>query len=94
MKKFCKYGLAFALIHLVVFVVYVFYVAGVAERDGQAQLLWIVWLLIDFPISLLIFLAKGLGISSITVLYVIHGVLGTIWWYFIPSIFFKFSLKK
>lgn len=94
MKKNCKYGLVLAAIHLVSFIGYVFYVASVAQRDGQAQLLWILWLIIDFPVSLLIFAAKGIGFTSVKVIYFIHGFLGTIWWYFLPSIIFKFSLKK
>lgn len=94
MKKICKYGLVFASVHLFFFVGYVFYVASVAQRDGQAQLLWIFWLLIDFPVSLLIFVAQSIGLTSVKTIYFIHGGLGTIWWYFLPSIIFRTSLKK
>lgn len=88
MKKISKCGLLFSFIHLLLFVVYVSYVSSVSERDGQAQLLWIVWLLTDFPISLLLFVAKELGLSSFNVFYAVHGLLGTIWWYFVPTMIF------
>jgi len=94
MIKFCRYGLVFSSLHLLSFVSYNFYVVSVAARSGQAQLLWLVWILIDFPISLIDFVAQYLDIFSLYTIYIVHGLLGTIWWYFIPTILFKFSLKK
>ena len=80
-----KYCIGFAIFHLVAFFAFLVYLSDVAARDGQAQLLWIFWLVGDFPVSLLVFVAKAVGFRSIWTLYFIHGVVGTIWWYFLPN---------
>ncbi len=68
--------------------------------DPFVALRWGVFAVIDFPISLLyMFAGKGyldwsdsfVGSNSIFALLLypphpIHGVLGTIWWYFLPRL--------
>ena len=83
-------AVAFALLHALLFVAFATYVSEVGQRDGQAMLLWGYWLVIDFPVSLLV----PLGWSVIDPdsplsrywLYAVHGVIGTIWWYCVPLI--------
>jgi len=94
MVKLDKYGLWFGFLHLLFFIIFLLYVLALNGRDGQAHMLWIVWTFIDMPISFIFFFSEEIGIKSIYFLYFIHGVLGTIWWYFIPAIIFKFQLKK
>ncbi|PLX92639.1 MAG: hypothetical protein C0619_05400 [Desulfuromonas sp.] len=80
-----KNCVGFAIFHIVIFVGFLVFMksqAGVAQH----QLNWIFWWLIDFPVSLLVFLAKPVGFKSVWTLYIIHGVIGTIWWYFLPRI--------
>ena len=65
------------------------------STDPQAPLLWGMFAINDFPVSLLYFLgpkvhALGNSVASQNVVYmpyVIHGILGTVWWYILPRIF-------
>ena len=85
-------GAAFAMLHLIAFFVFVVYLHQ--SNEGQAILLWTVWMPVDFPISL--FVSLGFDIlpsdSSIgstlrrALPYFVHGFLGTIWWYFLPFV--------
>ena len=51
------------------------YVSGSSE--AQAPLVWIYWMFIDLPWSLPLWELMN---SSF---FVIHGVIGTVWWYFL-----------
>lgn len=82
-----KFNIGFAVFHLVAFIAFAFYVKSVYARDGQAQLLWIYWMVVDFPVSLLLLLAKAVGFRSYSTIYVVFGLFGTIWWYFLPNVF-------
>jgi hypothetical protein len=94
-----KLGLVLAAIHISIFVVFIVYLLSVMSRDGQAQLLWMIWIPIDFPISLLVPVtlslvsdkmlatSKWLTIALSYLPYFVHGVLGTVWWYLLPKIF-------
>jgi uncharacterized membrane protein YhaH (DUF805 family) len=88
-----KIGLPLAVVHLIAFVTFALYVRRL--HDPQAPLLLIVFLVIDFPVSLLDLLLASFhlhvsagGQSWFAELlyppYLIHGVLGTVWWYFVP----------
>ena len=90
-----KIGLALALIHLVAFVMLALYVRRLV--DPQAPLLLAVFVVIDFPISLvdmlvaslhldLSALERGGFVELLYPPYFIHGVLGTLWWYFLPRL--------
>jgi hypothetical protein len=93
-----RMGIWTAGLHLLVFAATIAYVYGSSE--AQASLIWIAGLVIDFPISLLsVVFAQSYSAwahdagSSHGVLqqllyppYVIHGLVGTIWWYFLPRL--------
>ena len=99
-----KFGIGFAAAHLAVFFLFATYLH--LSTEGQARLLWTLWLPLDFPVSLIVI--QGFDrISPDTQLgsfvrtwlpYFVHGVLGTIWWFFLPvvigSIFNKLIRKE
>jgi hypothetical protein len=70
----------------------------VASKDGQAPLIWVKWGSYDQPISLLYWLPYLDPFSTWTMslnpilawfLYfphLVHGILGTILWYFLPRL--------
>jgi hypothetical protein len=92
-----KLGLLFAGLHLVAFLATIFYIRHSASP--QASLIWGIFAIFDFPISSVYFFAGGayskwldaLGNSSLAQIaylpHLIHGLLGTIWWYFLPRFF-------
>ena len=82
MKKFC---IGFAIFHIAAFLCFLIFMQS-QSGIAQHQLYWLIWLLFDFPVSVLVFLAKAVGFRSIWTLYFIHGVVGTIWWYFLPLV--------
>jgi len=88
-----KIGLLFAIIHLTAFFWFLSYLGDLSGRDGQGPLLWVYWLVIDFPVSLLVILLFAVDITSHYVMYIVHGVLGTIWWLFLPTVLYK-GIKK
>jgi len=85
-------GVVLAIAHLLAFLVFVVYLNRTS--DGQAVLLWAVWLPVDFPISLIVqagfeLLPSDGAIGSTlrrSLPYFVHGVLGTIWWFFLPRL--------
>ena len=89
-----KLGLVLSLIHLLGFFGFLSYLSDLAERDGQGPLLWIYWLFFDFPISMVDLLLFELNMPSRYVMYFVHGVLGTVWWFFIPVILYKVFKSK
>jgi uncharacterized membrane protein YjdF len=87
--------LATTVLHAVLFAVTVIYIY--TSSDGQAALVWTMWLVPDFPVSLLHLLAPAYSrwIHSVVVRdsvvdyfvyapHVIHGLFGTLWWYLMP----------
>jgi hypothetical protein len=78
-----------ALIHLILFFGTLIYTIVIA--DSEASMVWIFFLFIDFPVSLLyqagdvIYIASGVPILEWLLYppYIIHGLLGTVWWYYI-----------
>jgi hypothetical protein len=83
-------AISLATFHAVLFLAFLAYYQDVSHRDGQAMLLWTYWLVIDFPVSLLVPLGWSLidpdSPLSRYWLYGVHGVIGTIWWYVLPLI--------
>lgn len=88
-----KVGLSLALVHLVAFSALALYIRRSA--DPQAPLLWAGFAVIDFPLSLIYFLARNFCWPSLIIeqswlaeiLYLphfVHGLLGTIGWYMLP----------
>jgi len=77
-----------AAIHAIIFVFFVIYLHGIS--DGQSQMLWMLFLVIDFPVSLLVwygydFLPENANTIRFYLPYFVHGILGTLWWYYFPS---------
>jgi len=93
-----KRQIAFAGMHFGGFLATVLYIHN--SPDSQAGAIWLIWGWIDIPWSALYFMAGSdysiwLGnVSSRSVVlayvfylpHVIHGVIGTIWWYFVPAL--------
>ena len=84
-----------AAVHAVLFATTVAYVY--ASPDGQAALVWVLWLIPDLPVSLLemfaspysrwihSFVARDSLVNYFVYApHVIHGLLGTLWWYLMP----------
>lgn len=98
-----------AVIHAVLFAATVVYVHS--STDGQAPLVWVLWIIPDFPVSLLYLVGPAYThfVDSIVahaafmdyVLYMphlVHGLLGTIWWYVMPrsviALFLRFRARR
>ena len=89
MNKQVKIGLLLAASHLIVFFWFLSYLDDLSGQDGQGPLLWVYWLVIDFPVSLLVILLFAVDVTSHYVMYVVHWVLGTIWWFYLPTVLCK-----
>jgi hypothetical protein len=78
-------GSILASIHVLVFVYFFVFIDVMSAGKEQAQLLWIYWLVIDFPVSILqiLILISG-GFSKLSIV-INHGLIGTLWWYFVPA---------
>lgn len=83
-----KLALSLACMHMIFFLMFVAYIE-LWINDGQSRLLWTIWLLIDFPISLIVPLIFDL-VPRETEFYrwiryyaphLVHGLLGAAWWY-------------
>jgi len=89
-----KVGLVLGSLHVAAFVVLAVFIQRSA--DPQAALLWGIFAIIDFPVSLLYFLGGTLYSHSpefykalrdvVYFPYLVHGMFGTVWWYFLPRI--------
>jgi hypothetical protein len=65
---------------------------------------WGVWIVIDFPISILNIVLYNPLISLQAKFpaleyvlyppYFIHGLLGTVWWFYLPRIYYKIKNRK
>lgn len=96
MNRYWKIGLPIALIHLATFLLT--FVTVQTSEEAQIQLLYVPFLIADFPISLLHYTPlsdfdsylKSQGHTWLAyAVYpplVINGLLGTIWWYFMPKL--------
>lgn len=73
MKRIHFVAAAFAAVHLSGVLLTAYYVSN--SSAAQAPLVWVYWMFVDLPWSLLIWtLASGS-------LALLHGVIGTAWWY-------------
>ena len=86
-----KASLLLAMLHLSAFVGFDLYYVLNIHGEAQDILVWFWWIAIDFPISLLQFLALMLNsminggyITFNILLILVHGWLGTLWWYYFP----------
>lgn len=87
-----RIGAGLSVAHVVIFIVFVIYLNF--STDGQSRLLWVLWLPLDFPVSLIVTWGFELvsseqpigGFIRMWLPYFVHGVLGAIWWFFVPTI--------
>lgn len=86
-----KIGVIFSGAHLIAFILFVLYLHQ--SHEEQSRLLWTLWLPLDFPVSLLVITGFDLiphdqlgSIVRTWLPYFVHGILGTIWWFFIPVV--------
>ena len=94
-----KLSMGLAIAHLTIFLVTLIYTLTAA--DSEASMVWYFFYFIDFPVSLLYLLGDviyiGAGVPVLEWMlyppYIIHGVLGTIWWFYIGRFALKFLLK-
>lgn len=99
LSRASKIGLVLAAIHVAAFLAMAAYVNSML--DGQAPLLWVLWQVPDFPVGLLV-LVIGKSLSQwadalqwrhplladlFYYPYLIHGFVGTIWWFLLPRFF-------
>ena len=83
-----KVALVVAGIHLIFFLLFVAFL-HLTKQDSQSRLLWLIWVPLDFPISLIV--VKGLqyihgdgllfSLLRFYLPYFVHGVIGAVWWY-------------
>jgi hypothetical protein len=95
-KKLNFLGSILATVHLFIFICFFVFVEVLSEGKEQIQLLWIYWLVLDFPVSIFHLVSVLSGNFSRFSIIVTHGLLGTLWWYYIPTTikFFQYILKK
>lgn len=94
-----RIGAVAAFVHLMAFIVTLLQIDR--SSAAQASLVWLKWwwLVSDFPFTLL-YLISGETYSSwlaplqnsalgqlLYLPHLIHGILGTIWWFFLPRMF-------
>ena len=91
-----KIGLFLCYLHFIAFITTAMYIR--LSTSPQAPLLWAAFAVFDFPASLLYMcvgpissnLLDNAGDSIAAQLlywpYLIHGVVGTVWWYFLPRL--------
>ena len=102
-QRAIQLGVWFAALHFGAFLI-----SAMLALQGEGWagvLIWPVWLLIDFPVSLFHWLLALPAIDSkienlrshytlfdflLYSPYLVHGVLGTIWWGFMPRVYFQY----
>lgn len=96
-RVYFKIGISFAVLHAIIFSIV--FITVISSEESQIQLLYIPFLVIDFPISLLYVVPVGelksyvrsLGYPVISEIFysplLVNGILGTIWWYYVPKFF-------
>ena len=86
-------AMVLATMHLLAFIAFAMLLHQ--SNEGQVILLWTLWTPVDFPISLLVPWGFDVlpsngdlgGVTRRALPYVVHGILGTVWWYCLPFLF-------
>jgi len=84
-------GIVLSMTHLALFIGFSI-VINLGTQDAASGLLWGIWKTVDFPVSLLAFygfvpVPLEWTVKAVVLFvypYVVHGVLGTFWWFLIP----------
>ena len=98
-------GITLSTIHFIAFVLTVIYVNN--SSSEQSEFIWLLWFPVDFPWSLLHLVGgKQYGrfirliydysyvlYSMLYTPYLVHGYIGTIWWFFLPKIIKKLNRR-
>lgn len=101
-----KLGIILAAFHVIAFFATIIYTVNSAIE--QASLIWLLWFPVDFPWSLINILGGESysiwvdNISNKSILlgylfytpYLVHGFVGAIWWYFLPTIISMVRRRK
>jgi hypothetical protein len=97
MTKYYKIGLPFGLCHAILFLMA--FLTVISSEEAQIQLIYIPLMVADLPISLLYAIDIGkvgdilrsLGHPWLANVFypplLINGILGSLWWYFLPKFF-------
>jgi hypothetical protein len=97
-RRVQRVALVVAALHLLGVIVTAIYIN--ASTEGQAPFVWIYWAFVDLPWSLAYLLAgpvyahwfeahtggHPLAAQFLYFPYLLHGIVGTIWWYFLVVI--------
>jgi hypothetical protein len=96
-----KIGLYLTILHCIGFVITAVYIYF--STDPWASLMWMVFAIIDFPVSLLYYFyfhfnidTENLPLFFAVLLYpphIIHGLIGGIWWYYLPRLIWGKKIK-
>lgn len=88
------FGVILALFHTCLLLYTFYYVNAIEAGTAQIQLVWVFWLIIDFPISIFMILHLFLGgYVEVFSILLIHGLIGTIWWFLLPTLVVKILRK-
>ena len=92
-------GAVLAILHAGILAAFLIYIHSDAAESSQSAFYWLVWFPIDFPWSFLNLAPRWvmpdgvddvLGIPRYTLAeywhVFVHGVIGTIWWYYLPRV--------
>ena len=93
-----KLGFILSFLHFVLFAIVFIIIHN--SIDGQRDLIWVLFVFIDLPIALIYYITIGwwllpwLGSTESPVIreilfppYILFGLIGTIWWYYLPRLF-------
>ena len=69
-----------AALHVVGAVLTAWYVSVASHTDGQAVLVWVYWMVIDFPVSFLSY--QLLDVQPV----IVHAIFGSFWWFVLAAV--------
>jgi hypothetical protein len=101
-RKMLKFCCLMAAVHF--FIILVSIPIANLNEGWSFIFVWGVWIVIDFPISILNIVLYNPLISLQAKFpaleyvlyppYFIHGLLGTVWWFYLPRIYYKIKNRK
>ncbi|MBB6523792.1 hypothetical protein HNR48_004107 [Pseudoteredinibacter isoporae] len=84
-------GLVFLSVHTIL---YVFVLHANIVKATDAEMTWLIFMLIDFPVSLgvltpILHVEGSPEWNNLYLPALYFGVLGSLWWYYLPTLFSK-----